>query len=128
MRLFEPAVKEEDDVMFRVVDQSEGTDAARLQTEVAHHPFRRGERQFARGVLPACHQCLFQPVLEVVDGEVVVAVKTDEVVLVAFVVAHKDVLAVNAAVVAPPAFGFLDGLAFGVVVAFVGDAVPVKVM
>ena len=57
-----------------------------------------------------------------------VAMETDEVVLVAFVVAEEDVLAVDASVVLPPAFGFLNGLAFGVVIDGVGDGVGVKIV
>ena len=50
---------------------------------------------------------------QVVDGEVVVAVEAYEIMAVAFVVAEEEVLAVNAAIVLPPSFRFLDGFAFG---------------
>ena len=53
---------------------------------------------------------------DVMNSEVVVAWEADEIVLVTFVVAHEDVLAMHAAVIVPPTFGFLDGLTFGVVV------------
>ena len=46
-----------------------------------------------------------------------VAMKADQIVLIAFVIAHEDILAMYAAIVLPPAFGFLDGLTLGVVVA-----------
>jgi len=47
----------------------------------------------------------------------VVAMETDEIVLVAFVVPHEDVLAMNRTVILPPTFRFLYGLAFGMAVA-----------
>jgi len=47
-----------------------------------------------------------------------VAVEADEVMLGTLVVAHEDVLAMHTAIVLPPAFGLLDGLTLGVVVAF----------
>ena len=53
---------------------------------------------------------------DVMNSEVVVARETDEIVLVTFVVAHEDVLAMDAAIIPPPTFGFLDGLTFWVVV------------
>ena len=52
-----------------------------------------------------------------------VAVEANQVVAVAFVVAHEDVLAVDGAVVAPPSLGFLDGLALGMSVAVERDVV-----
>ena len=52
-----------------------------------------------------------------------VAVEADEVVLRTLVVAHEDILAMHTAIVLPPAFGLLDGLALGVVVAGVRDVV-----
>ena len=52
-----------------------------------------------------------------------VAVKADEVMLGTLVVAHEDILAMHTAIVLPPAFGLLDGLALGVVVAGVRDVV-----
>ena len=51
---------------------------------------------------------------QVVDGEVVVAVEAYEIMAVALVVAEEEVLAVDAAVVLPPAFCLLYGLAFGI--------------
>ena len=42
-------------------------------------------------------------------------------------VAHEDVLAVQASVVAPPAFRLLNGLAFRMVVGCERDAAPFKV-
>ena len=49
--------------------------------------------------------------------EVVVAMEADEVVLIAFVVAHEDVLAVYGTIVAPPTLRFLDGFALWMLVA-----------
>jgi len=42
-------------------------------------------------------------------------------------IAHEDVLAMNATIVVPPAFGFLDGLAFGVVVGSEGNVVFLQI-
>ena len=61
------------------------------------------------------------------DVEVVVAVEADEVVLVALVVAHEDVLAVHGTVVLPPALCFLDGLALGMLVTGEWDVVCLEV-
>ena len=66
--------------------------------------------------------------LQVVNGEIVVAVEAYEIMAVAFVVAEEEVLAVNAAIVLPPSFRFLDGFAFGVVVAGEWDVVFLKVV
>lgn len=38
--IFETAVKEEDDMTFGIIDESERADATGFQTEIAHHPFR----------------------------------------------------------------------------------------
>ena len=43
--------------------------------------------------------------------------KANQIVLIALVIAHKDVLAMHTAIVLPPAFSLLDGLALGMVVA-----------
>ena len=61
--------------------------------------------------------------LQIVNGEIVVAVEAYEIMAVAFVVAEEEVLAVNAAIVLPPTVRVLDGLAFGVVVAGEWDVV-----
>ena len=57
-----------------------------------------------------------QALLQVVYVEVLVAVERYEVVLVALVVAHEDVLAVHRAVVAPPSLSLLYGLSFRMIV------------
>ena len=51
-----------------------------------------------------------------------VAMKTDQIVLIPFVVAKKEILAVYAAVVVPPLFGFSDGFSFGVCIASEGNS------
>ena len=58
----------------------------------------------------------FEPVLDVVNRQIVVAREANEVVLVALVIAHEDVLAMHASVVVPPTFCLLDGFAFGMIV------------
>jgi hypothetical protein len=55
--------------------------------------------------------------------EVVVAMEANEIVLVAFMVAHKDVLAMHGTIIVPPAFSFLNGFAFRMFVAREGNVV-----
>lgn len=38
-RIFETAVKEENDVTFGIIDESERADTTGFQAEIAHHPF-----------------------------------------------------------------------------------------
>ena len=116
--LEEVLVKEQDHMVFGVVDKTEGTNASWLEAKVFEHTFGAGEREFARGVLACGKERGFEALLQVVDSQVMVAVKADEVVLRTLVVAHEDVLAMHTAIVFPPTFCLLDGLAFGVVVAF----------
>ena len=104
-------------MVFSVVDQTEGANATGFESEVFEHTFGAGEGKFARGVLACGKERSFKALLEVVDGQVVLAVEADEVMLRTLVVAHEDVLAMHTAVVLPPALGLLDSLAFGVVVA-----------
>ena len=67
-----------------------------------------------------------QAVLQIVDGQRLLAVEYDEVVSVALVVAEEEVLAVLRAVVVPVAAGDLDGRRLGVLVPRVADAVRVE--
>ena len=113
--------------MLLVIDKSEGRYTAGLKSQVFHHAFRGGERQLAARGLALCLQCLLQSCFQVVDVQVVVAVETDEVVLVALMVAHEDVLAMNRTVVFPPTLGFLDGLALRVIITGKGNVVFPKV-
>ena len=123
----EAAVQKENDMVVRIVDESERTDAAGFEPEVPHHPFGRGEREFARGVLTLRDQHFFEPMLDVMDSQIAVAGETDEVMLRALVIAHEDVLAMHGAVVVPPALRLLDGLALGVVVGGEGDVVLLQI-
>lgn len=121
------AVEEKDDVVVGIVDETEGADATGFEPEVTHHSFGRGKGEFARCTLTLRDQDILEPMLDVVDGEVVVAGEADEIVLVALVIAHENVLAMHAAVVVPPAFCLLDGFALGVVVGSEGDIVLLQV-
>ena len=123
----ETAVEEEDDVVVGIVDETEGADATGFETEVTHHPLGRSKREFARCALTLRDQDILEPMLDVVDGEVVVAREADEIVLVALVVSHKNVLTMHTAVVVPPAFGLLDGFAFWVVVGSERDIVFLQI-
>ena len=124
--LLEVRIEEEDDVMLLVIDQSEGRDATWFEAEVLHHSLGRGEAELAGRVKAGGHEALLEAMLHVVDVHVMVAMEADEVVLVAFVIAEEKILAVDAAIVFPPALGFLDGLAFGVAVAGVRDVMLVE--
>ena len=115
-------------VMLRVVDESEGRDTSWLKSKILHHTFRRSEGQFTARWLALCLERLFQSCLKVMYVEVVVTMETDEIMLVAFMVAHEDVLAMYRAIVLPPALGFLDGLALGMFIASEGDAVLPEVV
>ena len=110
-------VEEQDHMVVRIVDKTERADAAWFESEVLEHAFGAGKGEFARGVLASSQERSFEALLQVVDCQVMLAVEAYEVVLRTLVVAHEDVLAMHAAIVLPPAFGLLDGLAFGVVVA-----------
>ena len=66
--------------------------------------------------------------LKVVYCQIVVAIETNQIVLIALVITHKEVLAVYAAIVMPPAFRLLYRLAFGVIVASIGDIVFTQVL
>jgi hypothetical protein len=50
------------------------------------------------------------------NRQVVIAREADEIMLVSFVIAHKDVFAMDTAIIVPPAFCLFYGLAFGVIV------------
>jgi hypothetical protein len=108
-------VQEKDDVVFCVVDKSERAYASRLKTEIAHHSLRRGKREFARCIFSTCHKHFFEAVFKIVYSEVVIAMETDKVVLRAFMITHKDILAVYAPVIVPPTFGLFYCFSFGVV-------------
>lgn len=114
--VLQAAVEKEDDMVVGVVDESEGADRAGFETEVTHHPFGRGEREFAGGFETMRDNDILEPMLDVMDCEIVVAREADEVVLVAFVVAHEDVFAMDGTIIVPPTFRLLDGLALGVIV------------
>ena len=95
----EVLVDEEVHFVVLVVDEAERGDAAGLQTEVFLHTGLRGEGELA----------LVQTLLEVVDVYLVHALEDDEVVLVAFVVPEKQVLAVRGLELAPVGQRLLDG-------------------
>ena len=127
LRIFEPAIEKEDNMVFGVVDQPERTDTAGLQSQVPHHSFRRGEGEFARCFFALRDEHLFQPMFDVMNSQIIIAREANEVMLVALVVAHEDVFAMNAAVGVPPTFGFLDGFALGVVVGGEGNMVLLQI-
>ncbi len=54
--------------------------------------------------------------LDVMYRQIIVAWEADQVVLVALVISHEDVLAMHTPIVLPPPLGFLYRFAFGVIV------------
>ena len=117
LRLLQLTVKEHMHMVLRVVDESERGHGARSHAQIFHQSRFRGEAQLA----------LMQLFLDVVDVHVLVAVEADQIVLVALVVAEEEVLAMDRAVVVPPALGLLDGLAFGMSVVGVGDVMFLEI-
>ena len=78
-------------------------DRAGLQTKIALHTLWRGEAQLA----------LMQAVFHIVNCHISVAVKADQVVAVALVVAKKEVFAVYRAILTPILLGYLDSWRLG---------------
>lgn len=115
-------------MMPGVVDQSERADAPRFETEKAQHPFGASKGEFTGGRLPCGLQRGLEPLLQVVDSEVVVAIEANQIVLIALVVAHKNVFAMHASVVVPPTLRLADGFSLGVVVACITDVVLLQIV
>ena len=95
----EVLVDEEMHLVVFVVDEAEGGDAARFQTEVFLHAGFRSEGELA----------LVEALLQVVYVHLVHALEDDEVMLVAFVVPEKEVLAMRGLELAPVGQRLLDG-------------------
>ena len=64
---------------------------------------------------------------DIVNSQIIVARETDQVVLIALMIAHEDVLTMHTPIIFPPAFGFLDSLAFGVVVGRERNAILLQI-
>ena len=111
LRLLQLTVKEHMHMVLRVVDESERGHGARSHAQIFHQSRFRGEAQLA----------LMQLFLDVVDVHVLVAVETDQIVLVALVVAEEEVLAVLGIVPGPVLLGNLDGRGGRMLQIFVGD-------
>ena len=105
------SIEEEVYMMLPVVDESEGRDAARFEPKVLHHAFWRSKRELSTRGFPLRLKCCFESSLEVVNVQIMVTMEADEVVLVAFMVSHDDVLAVNGTVLTPPTFRLFECLA-----------------
>ena len=54
--------------------------------------------------------------LDIMDSEIVVTWETNKVMLITLMIAHEDIFAMYRTIVMPPSFGFLNRLAFGVVI------------
>ena len=91
-------VQEKMHVVFRVVDESERRHRTGFHAEVLHQTRLRGEAQLA----------LVQLFFNVVDIHVLVAIETDQIVLVALVVAEEKVLAMLGIVPRPILLSYLD--------------------
>ena len=116
-------IKEKLHMMFAVVDEAEGRNTSRLKAKIPHHPFGRSKRKLAARRFALRLQRLLQASLQVVDVQVVVAMEANQVVLIAFVVAHEDVLAVHRTIILPPPLSLLNGFALRVVVTSEGNVV-----
>ena len=114
--LLQTAIEKEDDMMVGIVDESERTDASGFKSQVSHHPFGRSEREFAGRLEALRNKHVLEPMLDVVNRQVIIAREAYQVMLIALMIAHEDILTMHTPVVMPPAFGFLYGFAFGVIV------------
>ena len=125
--LLEAVVEEEDHMLVGIVDETERGDAPGFETEVTHHAFGRSERELAGGIETLRHQFGFETMLEIMDVEIVVTMEAHEVMLIALVVTEENVLAMHRAIVFPPLFGLLNGLAFWMVIHFVVNVMLAEV-
>ena len=114
--ILETAIEEEDDMMIGIIDESKRTDRTGFKPQIAHHPFGRSKRQFAGSFLALRDENILEPVLNIMDGEIVIARETDEVMLVHFMIAHEDVFAMNRAIVMPPPLGLLNRFSLRVII------------
>ena len=97
--LLEVLVDKHVDVVLRVVDKSEGGDAAGFQPEIFVHTRFRGEAKFP----------LMEAVLQVVDIHLVHALEQHEIVFVTFMIPEKQVLAVGGVEFFPVIDSLLNG-------------------
>ena len=121
------AVQEQDHMVIDVVDKSERTDTARFQAKVLHHSFGRRKREFTGGLETLRDKNILEPMLDIVNRQIVVTRKADQVMLVTLVIAHEDVLAMHTPVIVPPPLRLLDGLALRVIVGRKRNAVFVQI-
>ena len=125
--LLQTAIEKEDDMMVGIIDEAERTDASGFKSQVSHHPFRRGEREFTGRLEALRNKHVLEPMLDVVNRQVIIARKAYQVMLIALMIAHEDILTMHTPVVMPPAFGFLYGFAFGVIVGCERDVMFVEI-
>ena len=114
--LLQTAIEKEDDMMVGIIDEAERTDASGFEAQISHHPFRRGEREFTGGFEALRNKHVLEPMLDIMNRQVIIAREAYQVMLIALMIAHEDILTMHTPVVMPPAFGFLYGFAFGVIV------------
>lgn len=117
----EVLVEKENNMVLGIVDEAEWRYTSRLQTEVAHHALGAGETELAGTVESGGHQFSLEPLFEVVNIQVVIAIKTDKIVLISLVVAQEDVLAVQRTVISPPLFSLFDGFSLRMTIAGILD-------
>ena len=99
-----------------VMDEAEGADAAGRDTQASFHPFRRCEGKLA----------LMQHMLQRVYVQILVALVTYEIVTVALVVTHEEVLAMRRLDVLPVSQALFNREQRWVVVHLVRDIVLLK--
>lgn len=121
-------IKEKDNMMLDIVDEAKRRNATGLETKITHHSFGRSKREFAGRIEALRHEFLLEAMLKVVNIKVVIAMEADQVMLIAFVIAEENILAMDRTIVFPPTLGLLDGFALGMVVTGVRNLVLVEIM
>lgn len=126
--LAQPFVEQEVHFAAGVVDEAKGRHTAGKQAQKALHALGRGKRKFAARGQALPEERGPERGFKMVDVEGEMGGKANQIVAIALVVAEKQVFAMHAPVVAPPAAGLFDGVAFGVVVKGEGDVMGVEVV
>ena len=127
VRFLQAAIQKENDMMVGIVDQPERTDTSGFKSQVSHHPLERSKREFAGRFESLRDEDILEPMLDIMNRQIVVTGETDEVMLIALMIAHEDIFAMNGTIVMPPPFGFLYSLSFGMIIGREGDMMFVQI-
>ena len=125
--LLQTAVQKEDDMMVGIVDESERTDASGFKSQVSHHPFGRSEREFAGRLEALRNKHVLEPMLDIMYRQVIIAREAYQVMLIALMIAHEDILTMHTTIILPPTLCFLYGLAFRMIITFKWNIVLSKI-